>query len=82
MGHLVQGNLCSGQLLSFNTRLAADSLSDILEIKVTVKPADESSEGDQHLGEWGVNVHKELLSNVLCRETTKVDFVKATRSAA
>jgi hypothetical protein len=40
-------------------------LSDILEVKVTVEAADESSEGDEHLGERWVNVHEESLADVL-----------------
>lgn len=78
----VPGNPYNHQLTLSVKRNIADSLSDILEIKVSIKPTDKRSERNQHLGEWGVNVHKELLSDILGRESTKVDFVKATLSAS
>lgn len=59
----------------------ADSLADILEVKVPVKPSNERSEGNQHLCQRRMDVHKELLADILARKTTKVDLVEATVSA-
>ena len=35
------------------------SLSDILEVEFPVKPSNKRGEGDEQLGEWGMDVHEE-----------------------
>jgi hypothetical protein len=55
-----------------------NTLSDILEIKVSVETANESSERYKHLGKWGMYIHKEFLLDIFRSKTTKVDFVEAT----
>jgi len=60
----------------------ADSLSDILEVKVPVEPANKRSKRDQHLGKRWMYVHKELLLDILGSETTKVYFIESTISFA
>jgi hypothetical protein len=61
-------------------RPLADLLSDILEIKVPVETPNERSKRDQHLGKRRMNVHKELLLDILGSETTKVYLVESTIS--
>jgi hypothetical protein len=65
------------QLLDVWANKRADLLADILEIEVPVKSPNERSEGDQHLCQRRVDIHKELLADILARKTTKVDLVEA-----
>jgi hypothetical protein len=60
---------------------SADLLSNILEVKVPVETPNESSKRDQHLGKRWMNVHKELLLDILGSEPTKVDFIESTISS-
>lgn len=60
---------------------AADLLSDIFEVKLTIETTDKGRESDEKLRERRVHVHKELSPNVLRRKASKVDFVKAVLSA-
>jgi hypothetical protein len=60
---------------------SADLLSNILEIKVPVETPNERSKRNQHLGEGWMNVHEELLLDILGSETTKVYFVESTISS-
>lgn len=66
--------------MSFKRRLRrGSSLSDILEVKVAVEPANLGREGDEELGEGRVHVHEEHLADVLGRKAAKVDFIEPAR---
>lgn len=56
---------------------SAYSLSDILEIKLPVKPSDESRERDQHLCQWRMNIHEELPFDVFRSEPSEMNLVES-----
>ena len=57
---------------------SCDSLSNVLEIKVAVKSADECRKGNEHLGEWRVHVHEKLAFDVFRCKAAEVDLVEPT----
>jgi hypothetical protein len=52
------------------------SLSNILEIKVTVISENESSESYQQLGKWWMHIDKILGLDIFRRKFSKVHFVE------
>jgi len=51
-------------------------LANILEVEAAVEASAPTSQSDQQLGEWRVDVHEELALDVLAGEATKVDLIE------
>lgn len=58
----------------------SDSLSNVLEVELSVKTTNESSEGDQKFGQGWVDVDVVLRLYVFRRELSEMDFVEASNS--
>ena len=54
----------------------SSSLSTILEIKMTIVPRQESSQGDEKLCQWRVNIHEVLCFDIVAGEFAKVHLIK------
>ncbi|THW59526.1 hypothetical protein D6D20_06439 [Aureobasidium pullulans] len=46
-------------------------LADVFEVELAIEAGQPASEGDEELGQWGVDVHEELALDVLGSETTE-----------
>lgn len=61
-------------------RTVADSLGDLLEIKISIIPKEKSREGDQEFRQRWMHVHEELAFDILRGKLAKVNLIEATKT--